>query len=216
MIGEEAHDMNMVVNAKKTQILNIDSNLFIDSKSFISPNDVFIQSDAVLKILGFIFSQRPSCRAQIDFLAQKFRAQLWSLRRLAAGGLRKDDLLKFFTVHLRPILEYTQVTYHSMSGQLEKAQSRALKIIFGEEFSYNQLLQLGNTERLENRRTRAFNLFAQKAAKNKRISDRWFPFNIDVIHDTRRRHVYLEEQARTDKLYRSPIFAMRRYLNSVY
>ena len=39
--------------------------------------------------------------------------------------------------------------------------------------------------------------------------------NIEAQYDMSQRNVYLEENARSDKLYRSPIFAMRYYLNSI-
>ena len=68
--------------------------------------------------------------------------------------LTSDDLLKYYTTHLRPILEYTQVTYHSMltsaqAGELERGQAKALRIAFNDDRSYRSLLIESGIERLE-------------------------------------------------------------------
>ena len=128
--------------------------------------------------------------------------------------------MTFYLVHLRPIVEYTRVTYHSMisreqSGSLEQGQSRALKVIYGPHKSYRALLEESSVEKLEERRINAFKTFSQKCANNQIVNAKWLPLNIEAQYDVRQRNVYLEENARTEKLYRSPIFAMRRYLNSI-
>ena len=69
-----------------------------------------------------------------------------------------------------------------MASLFEKAQCRALKIIYGSDMSYNNLLRLGDMKRV----------------------------------DMRRRDVFLEEKARTEKLRNSPIFQMRKYLNKIH
>lgn len=217
-IDDLASEILMVINSKKTQMLCINQNSNYKTNTYLYTDNTKIESCERLKILGFTFDKNPTCSAQIGELLEKFRARLWSLRVLAKGGLSQEDLIKFYTTSLRPVLEYTQVTYHSMlsvtqSAELERAQARVLKIIYGLEKSYNGALQESGLERLESRRRSAFEKFAQRAAVNPRINDRWFPQNFETEHDTRERKKYLEEFARTEKLMRSPIFEMRRFLN---
>ena len=218
-VSREAKAIKMLVNEKKTQLLCIDPNPSNHTSSFIQSEGVQVNSGESLKILGFIFGPKPSCRYQIDFLIAKYRTRLWSLRKFAAYGLEKSDLLAFYKVFMRPILEYTQVTYHSMitkeqSGLLERSQRRALRIIHGPTESYSSLLEENNMRRLSERREEAFRKFAKKSADNKLLNFKWFPLNYESDHITRNRNVYLEENARTEMLFKSPIFTMRRFLNS--
>ena len=152
-VSLEAGVMKMVVNEKKTQMICIDSNPGSITTSFIQPSGSQINSGDSLKILGFIFGPRPTCRLQIDSLISKYRMRLWSLRKFSAYGLSRPDLLGFYTVFMRPVLEYTQVTYHSMitreqSGLLERSQARALKIIYRTDPSYAASLEVSGLTRL--------------------------------------------------------------------
>ena len=219
-ITEKATEINMIVNAKKTQMLCINPNPSCKMTSYIRPNNGEIVSCDNLKILAFVFYSRPGCHAQIDNLLQKFRAQLWYLRKLAAGGLAREDLLQFYTTCMRPVLEYTNVTYHSMlsnkqAGCLERAQARALKVVFGAEKSYRMLLGESKIEKLEDRRRKAFEKFTLKARNNKIVSKKWFPLREENNYNIRGKAIYLEERAHTERLRLSPIFQMRKHLNTV-
>lgn len=219
-ITTRSKDIGMVVNEKKTQLLCISSNPNYESTSFIRSDSAEITAEKQLKILGFVFGQRPSCRDQVEYLRSKFRDRLWSMRKLKRGGMTQPDLVKFYTCCLRPIIEYTGNTLHSMltqeqSGWFEQAQALALRIVYGTESSYRNSLENCGLDRLSDRRRRNFEKFTVKASKNARIKDRWFPLNHEILHDTRARKIYLEEHASTDKLYNSPMFTMRRYLNTL-
>ena len=206
---------------KKPQMLCINNNPSIQMSTYIRPGETHIESCNFLKILGFVFSGKPTCEAQIDFLLEKYRTRLWSLRYLAEGGMSREDLVKFYVVNLRPVLEYTQVTYHKMltvqqSGELERAQATALRIAFGNQIrSYTTLLEESGQERLKTRRENAFTKFAKKTLNHENFSSRWFPENREQIHDLRRQEKYFIERARTDKLKNSPIFQMRKFLNTI-
>ena len=219
-ISKKAKDMKMLVNAKKTQMLCVGQNSATEANTYICTDSSRISSNTELKILGFVFSEKPTCRAQIDYLIAKFRTRLWSLRKLAARGMDKCDLLIFYIVNMRSVLEYTQVTYHSMlsreqAGNIERAQALALKIIYGAKKSYSTLREEAKVETMEKRRTEAFRKFSVKCSKNEVIKNKWLPENFETGYNTRRRNNYLEETARTEKLHKSPIFEMRRYLNTI-
>ena len=55
-------------------------------------------------------------------------------------------------------------------------------------------------------------LFAEKTLKNVKYAPRWFPKR-DLVRLNRNTSPFLEERAEGDRLYKSPLFAMRRYLN---
>ena len=218
-INNRAADINMVVNAQKTQMLCIDANPNCETRTFMKPGTEHINSRPELKILGFHFGEKPTCHNQIEFLLNKCRSRLWSLRKMVSYGLSEEDLAKYYEVNLRPVLEYTQCTYHSMltrtqAGKLEQTQSRALKIIYGTgRGSYSVLREVAKIDTLEKRRTDAFERFAVKCSKNPLINFKWCPLNPEPQYPLRQRRRYLEENARTQKLYDSPLFALRRTLN---
>ena len=216
-LEEKASNLKMKI--KKTQMLCINNNVNHDVTTFIQPSNERITSCDSLNFLGFVLHKVPNCGAQVRFLLGKFRAGLWSLRRLAKGGLRQPALLGHYVTSLCPILEYTSVTYHKMltrqmAGELERAQSRALKIVYGKEESCARLLVHFNLSTLKERRGEAFKKFTLRASRNPRITDKWFPLKTPGQYPTRGREVYLEERAATDKLLNSPLFQMRKLLNN--
>ena len=118
---------------------------------------------------------------------------------------------------LRPIIEYCNVVYHvfitnEQSESLERFQKMALKVIFGFGVSYPDLLLRSGIDRLDNRRIIAFEKFTRNLVKNERYSSEWFPLK-PSLRDFRSNKKYEELHARTDRLYNSPLYKMRRLLN---
>ena len=112
-------------------------------------------------------------------------------------------------------MEYSNVTFGPMitrydSNRLENIQKKCLRSIYGYGTKYEDLLDLANLETLEERRTKAVTKFAQKALKNEQFSH-WFPLNTN--RSGRHGKIYEEKFAKSDRLYRSPLYTMRRILN---
>ena len=85
-------------------------------------------------------------------------------------------------------------------------------MMFGYNKSYSELLAESGLETLSDRRTKALKKFAEKCVKNDMYSD-LFPLN-EVEVNTRDKKKYKEIFARSDRLYKSPVFTMRRLLNN--
>ena len=173
-----------------------------------------------MKILGFIFGERPSVCYHIDYLAIKFNNSIWSLVHLKRANINNNMLLNVYLVMLRPLLEYCHVIYHSMlskemSDRLESLQRKALRIIYGFGIPYEELLAIANVSTLQERRNEASIQFANKLVQSERFK-RYFPINNCDGVETRRRRKYLEENCRTSRLYNSPLFFLRRLLNQSY
>ena len=98
------------------------------------------------------------------------------------------------------------------SNLLERVQKRCLRVIYGYSKSYAELLLLSGLEMLSYRRQKKFEKFATKTSENIKYSS-WFPPH-NTGRTTRNKKTYLEETALTSRLYKSPLFAMRRYLNT--
>ena len=72
------------------------------------------------------------------------------------------------------------------------------------------MLELSGLERLEKRREVAFVKFARKTSEGRFRN--WFPKRTNA-RPLRDQKTYIEQYARCDGLYNSPIYAMRRKLN---
>ena len=209
----------MKINATKTQLLCINDNSTARVKSYIDVEDSGrISSSEEMKIIGFTFGEKPTVKYHIDHTIIKFKKKLWMLNHLKKANLDKNVLLKVYMSMLRPILEYCSPVYHpmlncSMKEELEKMQKPALKIIFGFDKEYAAILAENNIQSLEKRREDAFLNYATKLSNSERFKE-WFPEQ-EHKTDLRQRKKYREDFARTNRLYNSPIYAMRRLLNEI-
>lgn len=223
-IYEKAEDIKMRVNQGKTQLLCISASVHDDVLSYIRPcvggGQVESLSTDSLKIVGFTFERSPSVRLHIKLMCENFRAKLWSLRKLRRAGMGSDDLLVIYKASLRPIIEFACVTYgpmltSEMSESIESLQLRSMKIVYGTRVSYRTVIDQTGLKTLEQRRYERIVKFAQKTANSPLFKERWFPKNRPLLHNLRETKTYLEEHARTDRLYKSPLFTMRRIMNTI-
>ena len=118
---------------------------------------------------------------------------------------------------LRSLLDFCSPIYHNMltleqSDKLERMQRAALQIIYGFGVSYEDLLNIAGIESLKKRREKAFLKFSNSLAKNPRYAG-WLERN---ENSGRLRNVkkYREHFARSERLYNSPLYAIRRALNA--
>ena len=84
--------------------------------------------------------------------------------------------------------------------------------MYGYNYTYQELLEKSGLETLKSRRDSAMLKFAQKTSKNP-VYKHMFPLNPSAVRTRDHKH-YKEDNAKTDRLYKSPLFAMRRLLNN--
>ena len=143
-----------------------------------------------MKILGFIFNSKPTVSAHVEYSANKFNNSLWSLSHLKRADINNSTLLQVYQVMQRPLLEYCSPVFHSMltdeqTQRLESLQRRALRIIYGFDLPYGEIVAVSNIESLQSRRERACLEFARKLAGSQRFGN-WFPLNERDGMETRR------------------------------
>lgn len=221
-VRENASEIGMTVNQKKTQLLCVSPAIGTTVQSYIRVEDgTKLVSQKQMKQLGFYFSERPNVDLHLENVARKFRARLWFIRHLKKAAVGKEDLLHVYKCFLLPIIDYASVVYHSIitkqqSHDLERLQSSALKIIYGWKKSYAEILEENELEYLIQRRQRLTDNFIIKTAQNPRYSDVWFPTKIFTHHDLRREKYYQEMYAKTDRLYNAPLYYYRSRLNEIH
>ena len=222
-VSTKADELKMRVNQKKTQMLCITANSSDVVVSYMRPRVAGVVEETVstdsLKILGFHFDRSPTVNCHVSMLCKKFRVKLWSVRVLKKAGIGPADMLNIYKCTVRPIIEFAAATYGPMLTQeqkkmIERLQLRVMKIIYGLTVSYRTVLEATGLQTLEERRCEIVRKFAEKTSNNERFREKWFPKNHDTNHLTRFPKVYREENCRTNRLYNSPIYTMRRILNN--
>lgn len=216
--------IKMKINQRKTQMLCISASIHDNIYSYIRPvvdgKKEETKSAETLKIIGFNFSTSPTVSLHVEIMRGKFRSSLWSLRQLKRSGMKPTDMLNVYKSALRPVLEFACVTFGPMLSrnqvlELERLQLKSMKIIYGPMISYGTVLKETGICTLENRRDNLIKKFALKTVANKKFSEKWFPKNPEPRYNIRNPKIYVEENCRTERLYRSPIFTMRRILNTI-
>ena len=174
-----------------------------------------INSSEQMKLLGFVFSESLNCNEQVTNLITKPSKRKYLLLQYAQYMPGKD-LKKLYCALVRSLLEYSSPTIATQlskyqSNRLENILKQCLSIMFGSGRSYEDLLKESGLEDLSVRRRNQFCAFAENAVSNP-VYSHWFPLNENRL-GTRNRKTYEEKTAKTDRLYKSPVYAMRRHLN---
>ena len=143
----------------------------------------------------------PTVKKHVEYMLEKSRKKLWTIRHLKNAGLSSSDMLKVFNTVVRSTLEYAVPTYHPMltgelSDEIESIQKRACKLIFGWSSQYDELISIGTIETLATRRERLMLNFAKKAASDARFKH-WFPERDYSELNLRNQSKYVESFART-------------------
>ena len=120
---------------------------------------------------------------------------------------------------IRPVADYAVPAYQSMltveqKTKLERQQANALKIIYGFQHSYKELLEMSGLGTLERRRHELTDKFATKMKNNSKFSY-LFPERTSEQRRARNGKRFVEFEARTSRLFNSPLYHMRRRLNEM-
>ena len=216
-ISRNANKQGLLVNAQKTTILTVSAATSYIAKSHIYDHSMTrIDCTDTLKTLGFVFNKQADVSTQVDVLCKRFRSRTWALRILRKADFTHQELVAVYKSTIRPVIEYSSVIYHPMltaeqAAHIEKQQTRALKNIFGNEYSQKRLLELANLPTLEQRREEACVRFARKMSQNPR-----FEHHFRKKRSRARALVdeeFVEQQARTNRRKNSPLYYYRRILN---
>ena len=212
--------MGMKVNSAKTLLMCISDARTYKAAAFIEDESGNrVDSVDQMKILGINFSSRPDMSAQVEAICRKFRGRIWTLRHLYHSGFSEAELLTVYKATILPCHDYCSNVFHSsltlsQSITLERLQAKALKAIYGYDPSYRELMEKASLTTLRARREARELAFANKCLTSDRFS-RWFPRRQEV-RNTRLTDQFVEEFARCNRYYNSPLFSMRRRLNLVF
>ena len=79
------------INETKTQILSVSSASY-NTRATFNTDSAEIGSEQQLKMLGFIFSNKPTVQAQLDYLIRKANKIYFVLLHYKRAGVNKERL----------------------------------------------------------------------------------------------------------------------------
>ena len=117
-------------------------------------------------------------------------------------------------LHLPSAHRYLSTPTVASTGDIERIQKSAMKVIFGNEYQgYERSLNILNMERLQARRERLSLKFAKKCLKHEKMSD-MFPLSVNQSTvRVRNREKFHLNKAFTERYEKSAILSLQRKLN---
>ena len=164
----------MVLNPIKTKLMLIN---FTEDHQYQSLLTVPGSSSPIelafeTKHLGYWLTVDMKPETHIAYILKTAYRRLWAISRLKAAAVSDDDILFFFQMKIRSVLEYSSPVFNSMLtvqniSNIERIQKIVLKVILDTKYlSYDQACQILKTESLQSRRKSLALKFALKAVKS--------------------------------------------------
>ena len=66
------------------------------------------------KLLGYWFTQDMKPATHVDYIVSICYQKLWGIRKLKRAGIKTDDIILFYNMKLRSILESSCPVFHPM------------------------------------------------------------------------------------------------------
>ena len=112
------------------------------------------------KLLGYWFTHDMKTKKHVDHILSICYKRIWAVRKLKQSGVSDLDILHFYFMKIRSVLESNCVVYHPMltqeeSHDIERIQKIVLKIILDNRYvDYHQSCLLLNVQSLQLRRVK--------------------------------------------------------------
>jgi hypothetical protein len=169
----------MKINKNKTKVMLFNTAKLRDFTPVIHIEDKVIKVVEQFKLLGVQITSDLRWNANTKYITTKAYQKLWMLRRLKANGANNSELKDIYFKHVRSLLEYGAVIWHSAltqqnSTDIERVQKCALSIILSKDYGdYENALNILQVEKLKIRRDTLCMKFAKDAHKSEKFSS-WF------------------------------------------
>ena len=164
----------MVLNPDKTKLLICN---FSDSNQFQTLLTIPGASNNIelcfqTKILGYWLTSDVKPDKHVAHVLRIAYSRLWAISRLKSAKVSDDDILLFYTMKIRSVLEYAAPVFSSMltlqqSSDIERIQKIVLKIILGQRYNeYDKACHLLSISTFESRRKQLSLRFALACLKS--------------------------------------------------
>ena len=213
-------EREMVLNPSKTKlmIINFTSNHQYKSLLTIPGSSSAIELTFETKLLGYWLSVDMKPDAHVSYILRIAYSRLWAISRLKSAAVNNDDIVYFFNMKIRSVLEYCAPVFTSMLSKenisdIERIQKSAFKVILNDEYlNYTQACCLLNASTLESRRSELSLSFALKCLKSDQHGH-LFKQRISTYYKLRNIKSFEEPFCMTERYKTSPIPYLTRLLN---
>lgn len=163
---QQATDAGMIVNCRKTKEILFGS-ILKDPPLSVTLSGTPVERVATFKLLGVHVANDLKWLQHVDAISSKVSSRLHFLKQLKRSGAGPEDLLYFYVIAIRPVLEYACPAWHSsltaaQTKALESLQRRAMKIIFPDK-DYSLSLIFASVDTLESRREQLTERFFRRS-----------------------------------------------------
>ena len=212
-------EREMSLNSEKTCILVVN---FTQKHQFspllqIPGCPTIINRVLETKLLGYWFTHDMKTRKHIDHILKIAYKRLWAIRKLKKAGISDIDILHFYNMKIRSVLESNCVVFHSMltleeTQDIERIQKIVVKIILEHKYTdYTQgCLVLGITT-LKLRRIKLCLNFGLKCLSNSKFKNLFQPNSNLTVRNPDKFEIPL---AKTTRNYNSSLLYITRLLNT--
>ena len=151
---QQATDAGMNVNGHKTKEM-LFSSILKDPPLPVSLSGTPVERVTTFKLMGVHVANDMKWLQHVDAILSTVSSKLYFLHQLKRSGTGPEDMLYFYVVAIRPVLQYACPVRHSgltaaQTKALESLQHRALKIIFRDN-DYLTALIFASVDMLETR-----------------------------------------------------------------
>ena len=219
LITKLSDDREMSLNDDKTClfIVNFTENHQFEPQLQIpdcsEPLEVVLET----KLLGYWLTKDMKTGRHVKYMLEICYKRLWAIIKLKKAGISNQDILHFFFMKIRSVLESNCPVFHSMLTQeqtddIERLQKIVLRVILVEQYkSYEQACQLLNVQTLKQRRTQLCLTFSLKILENEKFKDFFQPNQNNC--DIRSQEKFQVPFARTSRYQDSPKVYLTNLLN---
>ena len=113
-IGEYSLKNEMKINKNKTKVMLFNTAKLRDFTPVIHIEDKVIKVVEQFKLLGVQITSDLRWNANTKYITTKAYQKLWMLRRLKANGASKSGLRDIYFMHVRSVLEFGAVVWHTL------------------------------------------------------------------------------------------------------
>ena len=172
-----------------------------------------------MKILGTIINNQLSWDSNCKVIIKKVNMRMQLIRELKTFGATISEMVHFWTLFCRSILEQSCVIWGTSltkenKEDLERTQKTFSKLVLREKYkNYENALIILNLETLEQRRIELCRRFAKNGIMNNTLND-LFPLNNKKHRmNNRKQNIYKVNFANTNRLKSGSVISMQKLLN---
>ena len=174
IIKQLSDEREMALNSDKTClfIVNFTQNHQFRPLLQIPGCPTLLQTVLETKLLGFWFTHDMKVHRHINHILKISYKRIWAIRKLKKAGISDIDILYFYFMKIRSVLETNCVVYHSMltlenTNDIERIQKIVIKIILDDRYNdYHQGCLLLGISTLQQRRVKLCLNFGLKCLTN--------------------------------------------------